>query len=66
MKPILLAAAFTAFTLGVAQADCSYHKSVSAGTVDKTTVASIAAEQTPPVVAPEADAAAPPTVGEGQ
>jgi len=57
MKSILLAAVLTGFALGAAQADCNYHKSVSAGQVDQTTVASVAVPLSQPAEAPAQPAA---------
>lgn len=53
MKSILLATAAMGLAISAAHADCSYHKSVSAGEIDKTTVASVALPQTQPVVTAE-------------
>jgi hypothetical protein len=61
MKSILLAAVLTGFAIGAAQADCNYHKSVSAEQVDQTKVASVAVPQSQPAEAP-----APPAMDDGE
>jgi len=58
MKSILLAAAAMGLAISAAQAECNYHKSVSAEQIDRTTVASVALPQSQPVVTDE-DAAVP-------
>ncbi|MBX3568859.1 MAG: hypothetical protein KF914_12430 [Rhizobiaceae bacterium] len=61
MKSILLAAAFTGLAFSAAQAECNYHKSVSAEQIDKTTVASVVLPQP---AAPAGETMAPAEDGE--
>jgi hypothetical protein len=53
MKPILLATAALGLAISAAHADCSYHKTVSAGQIDQTTVASVDVAKSQPAVAGE-------------